>query len=82
MAVRHGLLRPSGEDVEVRGSHLGRALSETFEDAGGSFVKLGQAMAAQPHLVTRTVAAELARLQDQATPSELVLQTYACSAAW
>ena len=70
MAVRHGLLRPSGEDVEVRGSRLGRALSETFEDAGGLFVKLGQAMAAQPHLVTRTVAAELARLQDQATPSD------------
>ncbi len=70
MAVRHGLLRPSGEDVEVRGSRLGRALSETFEDAGGLFVKLGQAMAAQPHLVTRSVAAELARLQDQATPSD------------
>jgi ubiquinone biosynthesis protein len=62
IAVRHGLLRPGGGDAEVRGTNLGRALGETFEDAGGLFVKLGQAMASQPHLVTRTVAAELARL--------------------
>ena len=70
MAVRHGLLHPGGEDVAVRGTRLGRALSATFEDAGGLFVKLGQAMAAQPHLITRAVAAELSRLQDQAIPSD------------
>jgi ubiquinone biosynthesis protein len=70
IAVRHGLLRPGGGDTEVRGSRLGHALSETFEDAGGLFVKLGQAMAAQPHLVTRVVAAELARLQDRAAPAD------------
>jgi ubiquinone biosynthesis protein len=51
---------------------VGRALSTTFEDAGGLFVKLGQAMASQPHLITRSVAAELARLQDQAIPSDAV----------
>ena len=70
MAVRHGLIHPGGEDAEVRGTRLGHALSATFEDAGGLFVKLGQAMAAQPHLVTRSVAAELARLQDQVSPAD------------
>jgi ubiquinone biosynthesis protein len=70
IALRHGLLTPGGGHAEVRGSHLGRALSETFEDAGGLFVKLGQAMAAQPQLVTRAVAAELARLQDRAAPAD------------
>jgi ubiquinone biosynthesis protein len=69
IAVRQGLLHPDGHDVEV-GSRLGRSLSAAFEDAGGLFVKLGQAMAAQPHLVTRAVAAELARLQDRAAPAD------------
>lgn len=70
IAIRQGLLHPGGHDVEVRGSRLGRSLSATFEEAGGLFVKLGQAMAAQPHLVTRAVAAELARLQDRAAPAD------------
>jgi ubiquinone biosynthesis protein len=70
IAIRQGLLHPGGHDMEVRGSRLGRSLSATFEDAGGLFVKLGQAMAAQPHLVTRAVAAELARLQDRAAPAD------------
>jgi ubiquinone biosynthesis protein len=70
IAIRRGLLHPGGHDAEVRGSRLGRSLSATFEDAGGLFVKLGQAMAAQPHLVTRAVAAELARLQDRAAPAD------------
>jgi ubiquinone biosynthesis protein len=71
IAIRHGLFRPGGDDVEVRGSRLGHTLSLMFEDAGGLFVKLGQAMSAQPHLVTRAVAAELARLQDQASPADM-----------
>lgn len=70
IAIRQGLVHPGGHDVEVRGSRLGRSLSATFEEAGGLFVKLGQAMAAQPHLVTRAVAAELARLQDRAAPAD------------
>lgn len=48
IAIRQGLLHPGGHDVEVRGSRLGRSLSATFEEAGGLFVKLGQAMAARP----------------------------------
>jgi hypothetical protein len=43
IAARHGLIDPAGSDVEVRGSRLGSALSASFEDAGGLFVKLGQA---------------------------------------
>lgn len=70
IAIRNGLLHFGGEDAQVRGSHLGRSLSSTFEDAGGLFIKLGQAMAAQPQIVTRAVAAELARLQDQAAPAD------------
>jgi ubiquinone biosynthesis protein len=72
IAIRHGLLHPGGDTAEVRGSRLGRSLGATFEDAGGLFVKLGQAMAAQPQIVTRAVAAELARLQDQAAPADPV----------
>jgi len=72
IAIRNGLLHPGGDEAQVRGSRLGRSLGATFEDAGGLFVKLGQAMAAQPQIVTRAVAAELARLQDQAAPADPV----------
>jgi ubiquinone biosynthesis protein len=70
IAVRKGLLRAGDDDSGVTGSRLGRALAATFEEAGGLFVKLGQAMAAQPQLVTPAVAAELARLQEQAAPAD------------
>lgn len=68
--VRKGLLRSAGDDPGTRGSRLGRSLAATFEEAGGLFVKLAQAMAAQPQLVTASVAAELARLQDRAAPAD------------
>jgi len=56
--IHRGLLH-TGDDAEVAGSRLGRSLRLSFEDAGGLFVKLGQAMAQQPQLVTPAVAAEL-----------------------
>jgi ubiquinone biosynthesis protein len=68
--IHRGLLR-TGDDAEVAGSRLGRSLRLSFEDAGGLFVKLGQAMAQQPQLVTPAVAAELAPLQEDATPADL-----------
>jgi ubiquinone biosynthesis protein len=68
--VHRGLLH-SGADGEIAGSRLGRSLRMSFEDAGGLFVKLGQAMAQQPQLVTPAVAAELAPLQESATPADL-----------
>src|SRR5262245_59742930 len=72
IAVHRGLIHPGsgGDEVELRGTRLGRSLAAAFGDAGGLFVKLGQAMAAQPHLVTRAVAADVARLQDQAAPAD------------
>jgi len=71
IVLRRGLLRPGGgADGELGGSRLGRSLRLTFEDAGGLFVKLGQAMAQQPQLVTQPVAAELASLHDSATPAD------------
>jgi ubiquinone biosynthesis protein len=72
IAVRNGLLAAAGDEPEVGGSRLGRSLAATFEEAGGLFVKLGQAMAAQPHLVTPAVANELARLHEQVAPADPV----------
>ncbi|MGW2824250.1 ABC1 kinase family protein [Streptomyces sp. NPDC001443] len=69
-ALRSGLLRGGPDDPGTLGSRLGRALATTFEDAGGLFVKLGQAMAAQPQLVTPRVAAQMSRLNEQAAPSD------------
>jgi len=68
--IHRGLLH-TGDDSEVAGSRLGRSLRLSFEDAGGLFVKLGQAMAQQPQLVTPAVAAELAQLQEGAAPADL-----------
>jgi ubiquinone biosynthesis protein len=48
-----------------------RRLRAALEDAGGLFVKLGQALADQPQLVGPAVAAELAGLQDEAVPADL-----------
>jgi ubiquinone biosynthesis protein len=71
IVIRRGLFdHDTGDATEVSASRLGRSLRGAFEDAGGVFVKLGQAMAAQPQLVTPAVAAELARLQEQATPAD------------
>lgn len=70
IAVRNGLWRPGADDPEIPSSRLGRSLAATFEDAGGLFVKLGQAMASQPQLVTPAVAAALSRLADNVTPAD------------
>jgi ubiquinone biosynthesis protein len=68
--IHRGLVH-RGDDPEVAGSRLGRSLRLSFEEAGGLFVKLGQAMALQPQLVTPAVAAELAPLQESAAPADL-----------
>ena len=60
---------PARTGDELGGSRLGRSLRVTFEQAGGLFVKLGQAMAQQPQLVGRRVAEELASLQESAAPA-------------
>lgn len=68
--IHRGLVH-GGDDGDVARSRLGRSLRLSFEDAGGLFVKLGQAMAQQPQLVTPAVAAELAPLQESAAPADL-----------
>ena len=68
--VRSGLLRPGRGQGEVAASRLGRSLRGAMEDAGGLFVKLGQALAQQPQLVTPAVAEELAKLQGEASPAD------------
>jgi ubiquinone biosynthesis protein len=68
--IHRGLVH-GGDDGDVAGSRLGRSLRLSFEDAGGLFVKLGQAMAQQPQLVTPAVASELAPLQESAAPADL-----------
>jgi ubiquinone biosynthesis protein len=68
--IHRGLVH-RGDDPYFAGSRLGRSLRLSFEEAGGLFVKLGQAMALQPHLVTPAVAAELAPLQESAAPADL-----------
>jgi ubiquinone biosynthesis protein len=67
--IHRGLVHPG--DTMIAGSRLGLALRRSFEDAGGLFVKLGQAMAQQPQLVTPVVAAELAPLELAAAPADL-----------
>jgi ubiquinone biosynthesis protein len=69
--VRRGLIHSGGQS-EATGSRLGRSLRASFEDAGGLFIKLGQAMAQQPQLVTPAVAFELLPLQDAASPADPV----------
>jgi ubiquinone biosynthesis protein len=68
--VHRGLVH-ADRDGDIAGSRLGRSLRRSFEDAGGLFIKLGQAMAQQPQLVTVPVAAELALLQEAAAPADL-----------
>jgi ubiquinone biosynthesis protein len=70
ISIHRGLVH-TGDGAEISGSRLGRSLRMSFEDAGGLFVKLGQAMAQQPQLVTPTVAAELASLQEGAASADL-----------
>jgi ubiquinone biosynthesis protein len=68
--LHRGLLHVD-HNGEVAGSRLGRSLRRSFDEAGGLFIKLGQAMAQQPQLVTVPVAAELALLQESAAPADL-----------
>ena len=72
VAVRHGLggflgrgaRRGLGDDAP----RVARALREAFTDAGVTFVKLGQMLAARPDLIGEPFARELARLQSEVEP--------------
>jgi ubiquinone biosynthesis protein len=75
IAVRHGLgpyLRGRGrrgEDEAGGGAALALSLRQALEEAGVTFVKLGQLMSTRRDLLPEEFTSELARLQDQAEPA-------------
>lgn len=74
VAMRHGLgsyvrgTRDRALDVPSGRAQLGRALTNTLNAGGVTFVKLGQILATRRDVLPAEVADELARLQDDATP--------------
>jgi ubiquinone biosynthesis protein len=75
IAARHGLApylrgrrRPSRENAAGQ-AELARSLRLALDEAGVTFVKLGQVLSTRSDVVPATVAAELSRLQDQVTPA-------------
>ncbi|WP_026930835.1 ABC1 kinase family protein [Glycomyces tenuis] len=69
IAGRHGLIgllrgrRQAGQDAE-----MARALRRALDDAGVTFVKLGQILSTRRDLLPAVYLAEFAKLQDQAAP--------------
>ncbi|HZO67625.1 MAG TPA: AarF/UbiB family protein [Kribbellaceae bacterium] len=75
IAARHGLgpylrgrRRPGREDAAGQ-AELARSLRQALDEAGVTFVKLGQVLSTRSDVVSAGVAAELSRLQDQVTPA-------------
>jgi ubiquinone biosynthesis protein len=62
-----GELAPASRPV----ARLGRRLALALSESGPTFVKLGQSLASREDLTPRWLAAELARLHDQAQPIPL-----------
>jgi ubiquinone biosynthesis protein len=74
VAARHGLgpyqrgrRRPGREDAAGQ-AELARSLRLALEEAGVTFVKLGQVLSTRSDVVPAAVATELSRLQDQVAP--------------
>jgi ubiquinone biosynthesis protein len=74
IGLRHGLgpflrdTRRRGLDAPGRRTELGRALTQTLNAGGVTFVKLGQLLSTRPDLLSQEVVDELSRLQDRADP--------------
>ena len=71
IAARHGLSpRMAARVGEATGRHdrLAAALRETLDEAGVTYVKLGQMLSTRADLLPETYVRELSRLQDTATP--------------
>jgi ubiquinone biosynthesis protein len=73
IALKHGLgpalrgrLRTSDP---VKRARLARSLREALEEAGVTFVKLGQVLSTRADLLTPEFVAELSKLQDQVSPA-------------
>lgn len=70
--TKHGLTAPlrfGGRRTQYSGSRsTARSLAAALNDAGVTFIKLGQTMSSRPDIVPEPYVTELARLQDDATP--------------
>jgi ubiquinone biosynthesis protein len=75
IVIRHGLrpyLHGRGQrsaGYGKRGDHLARPLRLALEEAGVTFVKLGQMLATRDDLLPPAFVSELSRLQSQVTPA-------------
>ncbi|TWD73318.1 ubiquinone biosynthesis protein [Kribbella amoyensis] len=75
IAVRHGLgpylrgRRRPGRENAAGQADLARSLRLALDEAGVTFVKLGQVLSTRSDVIPAAVAAELTRLQDQVTPA-------------
>ncbi|MEV4316334.1 AarF/UbiB family protein [Actinocrispum sp. NPDC049592] len=74
IAVRHGLGpalrgRSGGADAPQRRLRQARSLREALEEAGVTFVKLGQVLSTRSDLLGPEFIQELGKLQDRVTPA-------------
>jgi ubiquinone biosynthesis protein len=75
IAIQHGLgpylrgrRRPSRENAAGQ-AELTRSLRLALDEAGVTFVKLGQVLSTRSDIIPASVAEELSRLQDQVSPA-------------
>jgi ubiquinone biosynthesis protein len=75
IAIRHGLgpylrgRRRPGRENAAGQAELARSLRLALDEAGVTFVKLGQVLSTRGDVIPASVATELSRLQDQVTPA-------------
>jgi ubiquinone biosynthesis protein len=75
IAIRHGLgpylrgRRRPGRENAAGQAELARSLRLALDEAGVTFVKLGQVLSTRSDIIPASVADELSRLQDQVSPA-------------
>ncbi|WP_427889535.1 ABC1 kinase family protein [Kribbella sp. GL6] len=75
IAIKHGLgpylrgRRRPGRENAAGQAELARSLRLALDEAGVTFVKLGQVLSTRSDIIPASVATELSRLQDQVTPA-------------
>ncbi|WP_433161324.1 ABC1 kinase family protein [Kribbella sp. CA-247076] len=75
IAIRHGLgpylrgRRRPGRENAAGQAELARSLRLALDEAGVTFVKLGQVLSTRSDIIPVSVADELSRLQDQVSPA-------------
>ncbi|MEU4288041.1 AarF/UbiB family protein [Kribbella sp. NPDC026596] len=75
IAIRHGLgpylrgRRRPGRENAAGQAELARSLRLALDEAGVTFVKLGQVLSTRGDIIPASVATELSRLQDQVSPA-------------